>query len=168
MKKLLKKKSAHPLANSENESLDSVAYTEADPHAGQLKTGAQRKSRKMFTDGFKKLKDLPPNDDNPPRLYPGPDQPWNVSGSDKVASGGAGGFGPTGVPQSSARGANPTLKNMSSPKRVTPDLGPYGAPKGASGVTGVANTNPFQRSFGKFGHKPRQALKSITRLKRGM
>lgn len=112
-------------------------------------------------------KDVGPTDDNPPRLYPGPDQPWNVSGSDKVAAA-AGGMGQLSAPTSSAKGANPTLKTLSTAKRVTPDLGPYGAPKGASGVTGVRNSHPFQNSFGHFGHKPRYGLKSFNGLKRGL
>lgn len=120
-----------------------------------------------FTKGLKKkLKDVGPSDHNPPRLYPGPDQPWNVSGSDKVAA--VGHMALPKPPQESSKGFTAGLKSFSTPKRVTPDLGPYGAPKGASGVTGVANSHPFQKSFGHFGQKPRQALKSITRLKRGM
>lgn len=112
-------------------------------------------------------KDIGPTDDNPLRLYPGPDQPWNISGSDKVAAA-AGGMGPLTPPMASAKGANPTLKAMSTPKRVTPDLGPYGASKGASSVGGVPITRPYQKSFGNFGHRVHQGMKSITRSKRGL
>lgn len=71
------------------------------------------------------------------------------------------------APKAPTRGLRTGLKQMSAPKRVTPDLSPYGAPKGASGVTGVSNSHPFQHSYGKFGRRPRAALKSFTRLKRG-
>lgn len=120
----------------------------------------------MFTDGFKKMKDQGPAMSETPNLYPAPNAAWNISGSDKVAAA-AGGMGPMAT-MGSPKGLDPIPKTMSRPKRVTPDLGPYGAPKGASGVTGVANRHPFQKAVGKFGQRPRLALKSFTRLKRGM
>lgn len=51
--------------------------------------------------------------------------------------------------------------------RITPDIGNYGAPKGASGVTGRPVEAPFSRAVATFGRKPRMALKSFTRLRRG-
>lgn len=121
----------------------------------------------MFTKGFKKKQKREADQDeqtpanemmNGPALR-------NVSGSDKVA---AAGGSLLQAPKAPSNGMRAGLKTMSSPKRVTPDLSPYGAPKGASGVTGVSNSHPFQHSYGKFGRRPRQALKSFTRLKKGM
>jgi hypothetical protein len=153
--------------NSENQRLDPGAFTETQPDLGQTKTGATIRHEHAFTKGFKKkLKDIGPTDDNPPSLYPGPNQAWNLSGSDKVAF-----AGPHPVlkpPTESIKGINTGIKPLTTPKRVTPNMGPYGAPKGASGVTGVPTSQPFKKSFGNFGHKTRQAMKSITRSKLGV
>lgn len=157
--------------NAENDRLDPNAFTETNPHAGQTKT-AKKKHR--FTEGFRMFvppQGTPAQDGYPAksdlmRLYPGPNQPWNLSGSDKVASPQV--AAPLSPPVPPKSNINTGLKSFASPKRVTPDLGPYGAPKGASGVTGVSNSHPFQKSMGRFGHKPRLGMKSITRLKRGM
>jgi hypothetical protein len=144
--------------NSENQRLDPGAYTE-------LKTASAKKKADPYGRGFvKALKDMGPTDSNPLRLYPGPEQPWNVSGSDKVA----GVTAPLKAPTSPGAGAAQAFKPMSAPKRVTPNMGAYGAPKGASGVFGKSVTAPFAQSYGKFGRRPRQAIKSITRLHRGM
>lgn len=97
-------------------------------------------------------------------LYPSPNTRTNISGSDKFAAA-------TPVlqpPKEPIRGLNSGIKPMAVSARVTPDMGSYGAPKGTSGVTGISNSQPFQHSYGKFGRRPRQAIKSITRLRRGL
>jgi hypothetical protein len=153
-----------------NDRLDPNAFTEVDPHAGQTKTSTQKKLKMTFANGFQKqvkqVKDVLPPDNNPLRLYPGPEQPWNVSGSDKVANA-TPAVAPLKPPVTSARGANPTLKNMAGPKRVSANVTPYGLSGGAQGSNGVRTSMPFTHSFGKFGRKPRQAIQSFTRAKRG-
>jgi len=122
----------------------------------------------MFTKGFKKKKDAARintaqfselESENKP-LYPAPNIIQNVSGADKYAAA-MPGFQPNKAPLQGSHGG---LKSLSGPARVTTDLGNYGAPKGAVGVTGVSNTKPFQRAIGKFGRKARMGL---TRIKRG-
>jgi hypothetical protein len=88
----------------------------------------------------------------------------NVSGSDKVAS--AGMHLPQ-APKEPVKGLRMGLRQMSVAKRVTPNIGAYGAPKGANDVFGKTVSRPFQQSYGKFGRRPRMAIKSFTRLKRG-
>lgn len=87
-------------------------------------------------------------------LYPAPNIEVNTSGSEKVAA--------EGKPILGARGgARPIYK----PSRVTSDIGTYGAPKGASSVTGVSVKKPFTSGVASFGTKPRLGLQSFTRLK---
>jgi hypothetical protein len=147
--------------NTENERLDPGAYTETNPNAGQTKTAAKGKPLD-FVGGFKKVvKNVAPNND-PLRLYPGPEQPWNISGSDKVANAAF-----PAPPKPPGRGGNPALKGMQTPTRVTPTMGPFGAPKGGSSVTGVPTTRPFGRAISSFGNRPRKALKAMSSV-RGM
>lgn len=123
-----------------------------------------------FAKGFKKVKKdtaryntaqmSTMESENKP-LYPAPNIIQNMQGSDKVAAAGMPGAQPTKAPLQGAKGG---LRVLNGPSRVTTDMGPYGAPKGAAGVTGVSNTNPFQRAIGKFGKKTRMGL---TRIKRG-
>lgn len=126
----------------------------------------------MFSKGFKKQKARVNTaqystfeSENKP-LYPSPNIGTNVSGSDKVAAVGA--LALPKAPKETVRGALGGAKTNTKPARVTTDLGPYGAPKGASGVTGVANTHPFQKSIGHFGKKPRMGLKAISAVKKGI
>lgn len=160
-----KKKQVRTFLNG-RKNIPNFSNVDTEKNPSLLSKTAKKKKTTTFMNGFKATNQTSFPDTNPLRLYPGPDQPWNISGSDKVAAA-APAFKPM-EPPNVPKSSNPTLKTLATPKRVTPDLGPYGAPKGTSGVTGVANTHPFQKSFGHFGHKPRQALKSITRLKRGM
>jgi hypothetical protein len=144
--------------NTENETLDPAAYTETNPNAGQTKTAAKKKPVN-FVGGFQKaVKDIAP-ETNPMRLYPGPDQPWNISGSDKVAN-----VAFPAPPRPPGRGANPMLKGMQSPNRITPTMGAFGAPKN---VNGVPTTKPFKRAISDFGNRPRKALKAMSSV-RGM
>lgn len=118
-----------------------------------------------FTKGLKKkTKALAQSADceNGP-LYPGPNLSQNVSGSEKFA------FAKLPKPpMESAKGLSTGIKAESVASRVTPQMSAYGAPKGISGLTGKSNTRPFQMSLGKFGRRPRSALKAISNVSRGI
>lgn len=122
-----------------------------------------------FAKGFrKKTKDSAPQQGNlvvdSPIMYPSASQSQNVSGAEKCAA-----ETPMKAPTEPARapsGVFGGLKSMNQPARKTVQTSPYGAPKGAVGVTGTPVTKPFQSAIGKFGQKPRLGLKSISGLRR--